>query len=282
MERLGYQRIWYAEHHKSLAYAAYPPAVVAARVAAATTSIRVGSGGVLAINHAPLTLAEQFTALTSFFPDRIDLGIGRGPGTFDESAAQALRRGVGPATEEEYRGDVAEILDLVGGRPEAWMLVSSPAGAALAAELGLPMAFAYHIRPQNAAETISQYRSSFRPSRWSAAPSVMLSVQTVCADTEAEAATLARPVEINRSGHAIQKVDQPMLDMAAAAAYQFTAEEREVVEVIRANAAQGTPAKVRAQLTDLAGRFQADELMLWTPIVDATDRARSYELVMKG
>jgi alkanesulfonate monooxygenase SsuD/methylene tetrahydromethanopterin reductase-like flavin-dependent oxidoreductase (luciferase family) len=110
IERLRYKRIWYAEHHKSLGFAAFPPAVSIARAAAATSAIRVGSGGVLAVNHAPLSLAEQFGALSTYFPGRIDLGIGRGPGTFDETAARALRRGADPATEDEYKGNVAEIL----------------------------------------------------------------------------------------------------------------------------------------------------------------------------
>jgi luciferase family oxidoreductase group 1 len=282
-ERSGYRRIWYAEHHGSLAFAAFPPTVVAARVAAATTGIRVGSGGVLAVNHAPISLAEQFSALTSFFPGRIDLGIGRGPGTFDEALARALRHGADPATEAEYHHDVAEILRLVGAQadlPEPWMLASSPAGAALAASLGLPMAFAYHIRPQNAAETIERYRQAFRPSEWSETPRVMLSVETVCAETEAEAAVLARPSEINRAGHAVEKVDQPLLDVATAATYELTAEENEVVTALRATSAQGTPEMVQARLTELAGRFEADELILWTPIANAKDRARSVELVM--
>lgn len=282
-ERTGYRRIWYAEHHRSLAFFAFPPAVVAARVAAATSTIRVGSGGVLAVNHAPLSLAEQFTALASFFPGRVDLGIGRGPGTFDEATARALRHGAEPATEVEYQHDVAEILRLVGAQshvPEPWMLASSPAGASLAAGLGLPMAFAYHIRPQNAAETVERYRQAFRPSEWSETPRVMLSVETVCAETPAEASALARPSEINRAGHAVEKVDQPLMDVATAAAYELTAEENDVVAALRANSAQGTPEVVRARLTELAGRFGADELILWTPVANAKDRARSLELIL--
>jgi luciferase family oxidoreductase group 1 len=284
VERLGYQRIWYAEHHGSRAYLPFPPAVSVAHMASVTSTIRLGSGGVLAVNHAPLTVAEQFDALTSFFPERIDLGIGRGPGTFDEATARALRRGAGPATEEEYQGNVEEILRRVGGLahpPQPWMLVSSPAGAALAAQFGLPMAFAYHIRPQNAAETLERYRQAFRPSEWSLTPRVMLSVQTICAETDTEAERLARPYEVNRAGHVTQKVDQPLLDVAAAAAYRLADEGNDAVAFLRAHAAQGTPEVVRETLTDLAGRYEVDELMLWTPIVDAADRARSFELIMK-
>jgi luciferase family oxidoreductase group 1 len=285
IERLRYKRIWYAEHHKSLGFAAFPPAVSIARVAAATSAIRVGSGGVLAVNHAPLSLAEQFGALAAYFPGRIDLGVGRGPGTFDEAAARALRRGADPATEDEYRGNVAEILDLVSEQPHAvepWMLSSSPAGAMLAAEFGLPMAFAYHIRPQNAEESVARYRQAFRPSRWAATPQVMLSVQTICAESAAEADVLARPIEIVRARHVTEKVDQPLLDVAAAQLHEFTDEEWAVVSESRTYAAVGTPEMVQARLTDLAGRFEADEIMLYTPVVEAKPRARSFELIMEG
>jgi luciferase family oxidoreductase group 1 len=285
VEGLRYKRIWYAEHHKSLGFAAFPPAVSIARVAAATSAVRVGSGGVLAVNHAPLSLAEQFGALATYFRGRIDLGIGRGPGTFDESAARALRRGADPATEDEYRGNVAEILALVSEQPnpaEPWMLASSPAGATLAAEFGLPMAFAYHIRPQNAEESVARYRQAFKPSRWSATPQVMLSVQTICAETVAEADMLALPIEVGRARHVTEKVDQPLLDVASAALHEFTDEEREEVAELRTHAAVGTPEMVQARLTELAGQFDADEIMLVTPVVDAKARARSFELIMEG
>ncbi|GHA71025.1 MULTISPECIES: MsnO8 family LLM class oxidoreductase [Streptomyces] len=193
--------MWYAEHHGSIAQIDFPPAVVIAHVASATQAVRVGFGGGLAVNHSPLSLAEQFGALASFHPGRIDLGVGRGPGTFDPVAARALRRGEDPATDEEYQDDVASILQYVADRPEIpepWLLASSPAGATLAARLGLPLAFAYHIRPEGIAEALRRYRDIFQPSRWCDAPHVMLSVQTICADTEAAAAVLARHIEVHR------------------------------------------------------------------------------------
>jgi luciferase family oxidoreductase group 1 len=166
VERAGYRRIWYAEHHDSMSMIPFPPAVVVARVASATSAIRVGSGGVLAVNHAPISLAEQFEALTGFFPGRIDLGIDRGPGTFVEETARALRQGRDPATEDEYAGNVAEILRLAGEHPapaQPWLLASSPAGAAVAAKFGLPMAFAHRLRPQNTAESVERRHRAWHP-----------------------------------------------------------------------------------------------------------------------
>lgn len=134
LEDLGYHRLWYAEHHHSPAIGAFPPVVLTAHAAASTSAIRLGSGGVLAPNHAPLALAEQFGTLAALHEDRIDLGIGRGPGTFDDATARALRRGAGPATDAEYRDDVAAILSFLvdevalGPLPEPWLLASSPAG----------------------------------------------------------------------------------------------------------------------------------------------------------
>jgi luciferase family oxidoreductase group 1 len=284
VERLGYRRVWYAEHHSSLALVDFPPAIVIAHVAAVTDTIRVGSGGVLASNHAPLSLAEQFGALASLHPGRIDLGVGRGPGTFNPAAARALRRGADPATDKEYHDDVALLLQYADERQEMsepWLLASSPAGAALAADLGLPLAFAYHIRPKAAAEALERYREDFRPSKWCESPHVMLSIQAVCAETDAAAAALARPVEIQRASLATQKVDQPLLDVRTAAAHVFTAEEEDIVNETRSYQVQGSPEAVRARLAELAGRFGAGELMLFTPVYDSRDRARSFELIME-
>jgi luciferase family oxidoreductase group 1 len=283
VERLGYKRVWYAEHHHSLHMVAYPPAVVATRVAAATSTIRVGSGGVLAINHAPMVLAEQFEAVAAFFPGRIDMGIGRGPGTFDQAAARAVRQGREPATEEEYQANMAEILRLVGEHPtpaEPWLLASSPAGAAVAAKLGLPMAFAHFLRPQNTPEAVDRYRAEFRPSRWSDTPRLMLAVPAICAETDAEAAALARPMDILRT-RLRTSIDHPLLDVASAAGYQFTPEEEEIVRAAGESAALGTPQVVRARLNEMATQYGADELMLATPIADPKPRIRSYELIMQ-
>jgi luciferase family oxidoreductase group 1 len=282
VEQLGYRRIWYAEHHKSPALADFPPSVVISHVAAATATIRVGSGAVLAPNHAPLSLTEQFGALAAIYPDRIDLGIGRGPGTLDEVTVRALRRGAPPASNEEYGEDVAAILEFAAERsdvPEPWLLCSSPAGARLAARLGLPMAFAYHLKPENTAESVQLYREEFRPSRWHEEPRVMLSILTICADSEARAAELARPFVILHSELMAGTSEHSMLSPEAASAHAFTNREQETLAALRAHQAQGTPDAVERRLAETVDRFGADELMLYTPIYNPKERARSFELL---
>jgi luciferase family oxidoreductase group 1 len=284
VERSGYRRIWYAEHHNSPALVAFPPAVAVAGVASATSTIRVGSGGVLAVNHPALTVAEQFEGLTAFYPGRIDLGIGRGPGTPDPATARALRWDADPATDGEYQSNVGEILRLVGEQAvpaEPWLLASSPAGAALAGRLGVPMAFAYQLRPQSAPESVEIYRREFRPSRWSDTPKLMLGVSTLCAETQEAAAALGRPAEILLAKIGTRQEPQALLDVAAAAAYRFSDEESAFFDMMRPTIAAGTPDVVRAHLTELAETFEADEIILVTVVVDPKVRARSYELIMQ-
>lgn len=285
VEELGYRRLWYPEHHATQGIADFPPSVVGTHAAAVTSTIRVGSGGVLAPNHVPLSVAEQFGALSALHPGRIDLGIGRGPGTLDQQAIRALRRGADPATDEQYGADVADILSLIEDRvapPQPWLLASSPAGAALAARLGLPMAFAYHLRPQHTEEALANYRAGFRPSRWSAAPRVLLSARVICADTDAEAERLARPFEVMLSIAHADGREIPMPTPQEAAAHVFTAKQQEAVAGFRVGQLLGEPATVTAGLTELAARFDAEELMLVTPIFDAKDRIRCFELVANG
>lgn len=285
VEELGYCRLWYAEHHHSPAIGAFPPVVLTAHAAALTSSIRLGSGGVLAPNHAPIMLAEQFGTLAALHEDRIDLGIGRGPGTFDESTARALRRGAGPTTDDEYRDDVSATLRFLvdevalGPLPEPWMLSSSPAGAALAAELGLPIAFAHHIRPDNTLAALDHYREHFSPSRWCARPRVLVCVETVCAETQQEAARLAGPMEVVKSRLLKGRGDIPFPTPDEAAAHSFAPDEARALAGFRAQQAHGTPETVAKRLTDLADVTRADELMLVTPVYALADRLRSYELV---
>ncbi|MEU2721667.1 LLM class flavin-dependent oxidoreductase [Streptomyces smyrnaeus] len=288
LERLGYGRIWYAEHHHSPAIGAFPPVVLAAHAAASTSVIRLGSGGVLAPNHAPLMLAEQFGTLAALHENRIDLGIGRGPGTFDEATARALRRGAGPTTDAEYRDDIAAILSYLvdevalGPLPEPWLLASSTSGATLAAELGLPVALAHHIRPDNTHAALDRYRAAFTPSRWSERPRVLVCVETICAETEEEAARLAGPMDVVKAGLLKGASEIPFPTPAQAAAHTFTAQERQALAGFRAQQATGTPETVVRRLTQLADETGADELMLTTPVYDFRDRVRSYELVMKN
>ncbi|MFI6642572.1 MsnO8 family LLM class oxidoreductase [Streptomyces sp. NPDC050504] len=287
LERLGYHRVWYAEHHHSPAIGAFPPVVLIAHAAAATSAIRLGSGGVLAPNHAPITLAEQFGTLAALHEDRIDLGVGRGPGTFDEATVRALRRGAGPATDSEYRDDVAAILAFLveevalGPLPEPWLLASSPAGAALAAELGLPVAVAHHIRPENTRAVVEHYRAAFAPSRWCARPRVLLCVETVCAETEEEAQWRGGPMNVVKAGLLKGIGDLPFPTPAEAAAHPFTEEEARALAGFRARQAVGTPETVVRRLAQLAEETGADELMLTTPVYDFRDRVGSYELIRK-
>ncbi|MGW2567997.1 LLM class flavin-dependent oxidoreductase [Streptomyces sp. NPDC001537] len=285
IEDLGYQRLWYAEHHHSPAIGAFPPVVLTAHAAALTSSIRLGSGGVLAPNHAPLMLAEQFGTLAALHSGRIDLGIGRGPGTFDEPTARALRRGAGPTTDDEYRDDVAAtlrfLLDEValGPLPEPWLLASSTAGAGLAAELGLPLAFAHHIRPDNTPAALDHYRAQFSPSRWCGRPRVLVCVETVCAETQQEVARLAGPMDVVKAGLLKGRGDIPFPTPEEAAAHSFTVEEERALAGFRAQQAHGSPDFVAKQLADLVEVTRADELMLVTPVYATAARLRSYELV---
>ncbi|MFJ3306356.1 MsnO8 family LLM class oxidoreductase [Streptomyces sp. NPDC086549] len=285
IEELGYLRLWYAEHHHSPAIGAFPPVVLTAHAAASTSAIRLGSGGVLAPNHAPIMLAEQFGTLAALHSGRIDLGIGRGPGTFDESTARALRRGAGPTTDDEYRNDVSAILRFLveetalGPLPEPWLLSSSTAGAALAAELGLPIALAHHIRPDNTLAALHHYREHFSPSRWCARPRVLICVETVCAETQEAAARLAGPMDVVKAGLLKGRGDFPFPTPEEAAAHPFTAEERQALAGFRAHQAHGSPDIVAKRLVDLVSATQADELMLVTPVYALADRLRSYELV---
>ncbi|GHC67829.1 MsnO8 family LLM class oxidoreductase [Streptomyces flavofungini] len=284
LSRLGYDRLWFAEHHQSPAIGAFPPVLLAAHIAATTPGLRLGSGGVLAPNHAPITIAEQFATLATLHPDRIDLGIGRGPGTFHEPTARALRRGADPTTDDEYRRDVTATLDHlldvgIGELPEPWLLASSDAGAELAAALGLPIAFAHHIRPDNTLAALKRYRDAFRPSRWSAAPRVLVCVETVCADTEERAAELARPMDIIKAGLLKGQGEQPFPTLAAAAAHQFTAQEEQALGAFVGEQARGTRDTVEAALTRIAESTGADELMIVTPVHSTPDRLRSFALV---
>ncbi|NSC25358.1 MsnO8 family LLM class oxidoreductase [Streptomyces albus subsp. chlorinus] len=287
LERLGYRRIWYAEHHHSPAIGAFPPVVLTAHAAASTSVIRLGSGGVLAPNHAPLMLAEQFGTLAALHPDRVDLGVGRGPGTFDEGIARALRHGAGPITDAEYRDDVAATLSFLvdevalGPLPEPWLLASSAAGAGLAAELGLPLAVAHHIRPDNTQAVLERYRAAFAPSRWCERPRVLVCVETVCAETEEEAALRVGPMDVVKAGLLKGLSEIPFPTPAEAAGHPFTEQERQALAAFRAQQATGTPEAVVQRLARLASETGADELMLTTPVYDFHDRVRSYELITK-
>ncbi|MFY1699349.1 MULTISPECIES: LLM class flavin-dependent oxidoreductase [unclassified Solwaraspora] len=291
VEQLGYRRFWVAEHHNMPAIASAAPPVLLAHLAAATSTIRVGSGGVMLPNHPPLVVAEQFGTLEALHPGRVDLGIGRAPGT-DQATALALRRTMAGLNAEAFPQELAALIGYfrgdpgpitatpgAGQMPAIWLLGSSGFSAQLAGTLGLPFSFAHHFSPANTLAALALYRQHFRPSQWLDRPYAMVAVNVVCADTDEQAEWLSGPAGLSflrlRSGR-----PEPLASPAEAAAYPYTEHEREFVRQRRDGQAIGSPDTVARALTELRGRTGADELMLTTLVYDIADRVRSFELVM--
>ncbi|MEU6021407.1 LLM class flavin-dependent oxidoreductase [Micromonospora sp. NPDC047134] len=290
-DELGFHRFWVAEHHNMPAIASSAPAVLIAHLAAHTSRIRLGSGGVMLPNHAPLVVAEQFGTLEALHPGRIDLGIGRAPGT-DQVTALALRRTMEGLSAEKFPQELAALMDFFdedrpgrimaspgrGQRPAVWLLGSSGFSAQLAGALGLPFSFAHHFSGQHTLPALALYRQSFRPSRWLERPYAMVAVNAVCAETDERAEWLAGPAGLSflrlRSGR-----PEPLASPEEAAAYPYTDLEREFVVQRREGQATGSPETVARQLGDLLARTEADELMLTTMVYDIADRVRSFELI---
>lgn len=290
-EELGYHRFWVAEHHNMPAIASSAPAVLLAHLAANTSTIRLGSGGVMLPNHAPLVVAEQFGTLEALHPGRIDLGIGRAPGT-DQVTALALRRTMEGLSAEGFPRELADLMNYFSGekpgqiiatpgrgeQPAVWLLGSSGFSAQLAGLLGLPFSFAHHFSSANTLPALALYRQNFRPSQWLDKPYAMVAVNAVCAETDERAEWLAGPSALSflklRSGR-----PEPLSTPDEAAAYPYTEMEREFVLQRRDGQALGSPETVRRQLTELQERTGADELMLTTLVYDVADRVRSYELI---
>ena len=288
-ERLGFRRFWVAEHHAMAAVASSAPAVLLAHLAAATTRIRVGAGGVMLPNHAPFVVAEQFATLAALHPGRVDLGLGRAPGT-DPVTTRALRRAA-TLGHDTFPDDVVELVGYFDPRraihptptpgpgyaPEVWLLGSSTYSARLAALLGLPFAFAYHFAPQLLDEALDAYRGGFRPSPSLDAPRVMVGVSVVCAESDDDARFLAGPSALQillrskgRGG--------PLSRPETAATHPYTAGERAFVAAALMSHVIGGPATVRAGLAGLARRTRADELILSTRVHSLEDRVASLRL----
>jgi luciferase family oxidoreductase group 1 len=298
-ERLGYRRYWVAEHHNMPGIASSSPAVLLAHAAAGTSTIRLGSGGVMLPNHAPLVIAEQFGMLEALHPGRIDLGIGRAPGT-DQLTARALRRNPLALAVDEFPEQLVELFGYFDGafpddhpyrhitatpglgyRPAVWLLGSSDYSARAAGLLGLPFSFAHHFAPANTLPALAAYRAAFRPSEHLAEPYVMLGVNVMCAATDERARWLAGPGALAilrlRSGRP-GRYPTP----EEAAEYTFTPLEREIVKGLTASRVVGDPDAVVGQLADLAERTGADELMVTTLAHDHGDRLHSYQLVAEA
>lgn len=288
----GYKRFWLAEHHNMDGVASSATAVLIAHVAAGTKSIRVGSGGIMLPNHAPLVIAEQFGTLATLFPGRIDLGLGRAPGT-DQLTARALRRHLHSDAEDGFPQDVMELIGYleppqpgarvraipgVGTQVPVWILGSSLYGAQLAAYLGLPYSFASHFAPDLLEHALEVYRSTYRPSpRWPE-PHAMVGVNVVAADSDAEAARLLTSIQQRFLG--MQRgVRGPLPKPVDSMDPLWSEREREGVMGMLAATASGGPDKVRRELQAIIDRTRADELIVAGAIHDHAARLRSYELL---
>jgi luciferase family oxidoreductase group 1 len=294
-ERFGYQRYWLAEHHNISSVASSAPAVMIAAVAAATERIRVGSGGIMLPNHSPLAVAETFRVLAGLYPGRVDLGIGRAPGT-DQLTALALRRSREALTADDFPQQYAELLAYVDGFPSdhpfapisaqpsdvdlppIWILGSSLYGGQAAAAFGTGFAFAGHFGSADPGQAIAGYREQFRPSERRSEPRVILAAAAIVADTEERAEQLALASDLSmlrlRRGN-----PGPLPSPEEAAAYPWTSLDREFVKDFRRFVSVGTPEQVREDLLDRAARADADELMITTNVHDPAERRRSYQLL---
>jgi luciferase family oxidoreductase group 1 len=295
VERLGYKRLWVAEHHAMPAVASSAPAVLIAHLANATTTLRVGSGGVMLPNHAPLVIAEQFATLEALHPGRIDLGLGRAPGT-DHVTARALRRALDLGA-DSFPDDVVELIKYLlpangasphpfanpgrGYLPEMWLLGSSTFSAQLAGVLGLSFSFAYHFAPRQLDAALATYRAHFQPSILLGEPRVMVAASVICAESVEEAQWLSGSSALSivqmRTG---RPGEMPSPDEAAA--YDFSPIEEEIAAEAMASHLIGDPAMVAEGLALLQARTAADEIMISTRVHSLEARIQSCTLVAKA
>ncbi len=295
-ERWGYHRYWVAEHHNMPGIASSAPAVLIGHLADVTTTMRIGSGGVMLPNHPPLVVAEQFGMLEALHPGRIDLGLGRAPGT-DGATAAALRRGVNALSDDDFPEQLGQLLAFFDGTfpadhpyqsitavpgeglmPAVWLLGSSGYSAQVAAMLGLPFAFAHHFMPQNTEAAMALYRERFRPSTFLDDPYAVVGAAVVAADTELEARYLQGSMKLSmlrlRSGR-----PGPLPTPEEAAEYPYTPSERAMAESHTASHIVGDPGQVKSGLEALVARTGADEVMITSNLHDHGRRLRSYQLV---
>jgi luciferase family oxidoreductase group 1 len=289
-EALGYRRIWVAEHHNMAGIASAATSLVIAHIAAGTRTIRVGAGGIMLPNHSPLVIAEQFGTLAHLYPGRIDLGLGRAPGT-DQQTFRALRRT--HAASEQFPQDVLELQALLG-QPQAgqvvhavpgegtevplWILGSSTFGSMLAAELGLPYAFASHFAPQQLQVALEIYRSRFKPSPQLSRSYSMVGVNIIAADTDAEARRLATTqqmsfVDMLRNARGLSK--PPIDDIES---YWLPHEKQQAMQMLSCSIV-GAPDTVREGIKAFIANTGADELIIVSDIYDHAARLRSFELI---
>jgi luciferase family oxidoreductase group 1 len=295
-DALGYTRYWVAEHHNMPSIASSAPEIMIGQIAAATERIRVGSGGVMLPNHAPLMVAERFKVLEALYPGRIDLGLGRAPGT-DPATSYALRRRQGVSEEDDFLDRFNELMLLETRAfpqghpfhnvkampsdvplPPIFLLGSSDYSAQLAGHIGAAFGFAHHFANFDAREAMRLYRENFRPSAAHQEPYAILATHVVCADSDAEAERLARTVDLNFVRRAKGEY-LPLASPEDAAAYDYSPVDKARIAQNRERLAVGAPATVKAKLMPLINATEADELMVTTMIYSHDTRKRSYELL---
>ncbi len=289
-EALGYKRIWIAEHHNMAGIASAATSIVIAHIAAGTSTIRVGAGGIMLPNHSPYIIAEQFGTLERLFPGRIDLGLGRAPGT-DQIAMRAMRRG--PDASDSFPQDVLELQAYLA-EPEAgqaivavpaagtnvplWILGSSTFGAMLAAELGLPYAFASHFAPDLLLPALQTYRSRFKPSAQLERPYAMAGINVIAADTDAEAKRLATTQQMSIADLVTGKrgLSKPPIDDIET---YWSSDQKARALGMLSRSVVGSPQTVRAGLRAFVDETKVDELMVVSDVFDHQARLRSLELI---
>jgi luciferase family oxidoreductase group 1 len=299
VDRFGYTRLWYAEHHNMPGIATTIPEILIAHVGSMTTRIRLGAGGVMLPNHSPLQVAESYKLLEAIYPGRIDLGIGRAPGT-DSLTALALRRSRKALTADDFLEQLGELIAWGSGTfpadnpfravrampddrplPPLYLLGSSNSGADLAAEMGVAFAFAGHFSPDSPEAAMHAYRSGFFPNGVLDKPYAILALSVFCADTEEAAERMASSMLLSfallRTGHP-GRLPSPEEAMS----HVYTPEEEKIVAFFKKIRIVGTPEKVRARIQEIATRSQADEVMIATHAYDPAARIRSYELVAQA
>ncbi len=295
-EALGYRRYWVAEHHSSNGLAGSTPEILIGRIAAETSTIRVGAGGVMLSHYSPLKVAENFRMLETLYPGRIDLGIGRAPGS-DQLTDRALQAGPGAAGPQHFPAQLNDLLGYLHGgladdhpfarirvmpegptAPDVWLLGSTDQSAALAAHFGCAFSFAYFINPDGGDQVMAAYRENYRPSPQCAAPRGSVAMFVLCADSEAEAEQLMKSRDLwqlrQRRG-----ITAPVPSVADAEAYLYTPQDLAIIENNRRRAIVGAPEQVQARMSELADRYGVDEIVVVTICPDFEARVRSYELL---
>jgi luciferase family oxidoreductase group 1 len=295
-DALGYTRYWLAEHHNLASVASPAPDIMIGQIAAVTSRIRVGSGGVMLPNHAPLMVAERFKTLEALFPGRIDLGLGRAPGT-DGATAYALRSRLDHREGDDFLERLHELTlwetrdfptnhpyNKVVAMPDdvplppIWLLGSSDYSSELAAQVGMGFAFAHHFASYDAIEALTHYRRRFKPSGWRTTPHAILAVAAVAAETDAEAERLAASMDLNRLRRD-RGQHLPLPSIEEALAYAYTDAERAAIARNRARLFVGNPATVMAKLQPMIDASQTDELMIITAVYEHDARKKSYSLL---